>query len=157
MEIRKAEEKDLEEIFKLKLKLKKEEKKADRYLRPITRTRDIYKKYLARDLRRQGMDRIILVAVRDRKIIGYVRGTLTRTLHILNVRLRGTIDNLYIEKKYRKNGAAKDLIKELIIWFREKKVDVMTLHVYPSNHKAVSLYKKLGFREYTINMNKKLD
>jgi len=157
MEIRKAREEDIEELFKLKLKLKNQDTAVDQYLKPVDEVNDVYKKYLIRDLKKQDTDRITLVAVRDKKIIGCIRGALTKTLHVLNVNLRGTIDNLYIDEENRKSGIAKRLIEELIKWFKEKKVDVMTLHVYPSNSKAISLYKKFGFKEYTINLNRKLD
>jgi ribosomal protein S18 acetylase RimI-like enzyme len=102
------------------------------------------------------IDRIVLVAVEDRKIIAYIRGTLAKTLHVLNVKLRGVIDNLYVEEEYRRKGVAKNLIEELIKWFKEKNVDVMTVHVYLLNSKAIALYKKFGFKEYSLNMNRRL-
>ncbi len=156
MEIRKAREEDLEELFKLKLKLKNQDTEVDHYLKSVDEVKGVYKKYLIRDLKKQDTDRVTLVAVKDKKIIGYIRGTLTRTLHILNVNLRGTIDNLYVEENYRKKGIAKKLVKALIDWFKEKKVDVMSLHVYPSNEAAISIYKKFEFKEYTLNMSRKL-
>ncbi|MBW2989401.1 GNAT family N-acetyltransferase [Candidatus Woesearchaeota archaeon] len=155
IEIRKAEKRDLKDILRLKLKLKKQDLEIDRYLKDPHETKELYKRYLIRDLSRQGQDRILFVAVMNNKVVGYVRGTLTRTLHVLNVRLRGTIDNLYVEKRYRGKGFAGQLVNELIGWFREKGVDVMTLHVYPSNSKAISLYRSFGFEEYTLNMSRK--
>jgi len=156
MEIREAKQEDVEELFKLKLKLKNQDKEVDSYLRPVNEVKEMYKRYLIYDLKRKDNDRITLVAVKDKEIIGCIRGTLTKTLHVLNVKLRGTIDNLYIEEKYRGNDIAKKLIEELIKWFKKENVDVMTLHVYPSNAKAISLYKKFGFKEYTVNLNRKL-
>jgi ribosomal protein S18 acetylase RimI-like enzyme len=156
MEIRKATTEDLEALFKLKLKLKNQDISIDPYLKPIEEAKEVYKKYLIRDLKKQGTDRITLVAVKNNKIVGCIRGTLARTLHVLNVTFRGTIDNLFVEKEYRGNSAAKKLIEGVISWFKEKKVDVMTLHIYPSNSKAKSLYKKFGFKEYTLNMNRRL-
>ena len=156
MKIRKARQGDIENILQLKLKLKNQDVKTDFYLRPAEEAKDAYKKYLIHDLKKQDIDRIVLVAVEDTKIIAYIRGTLTKTLDVLNVGLRGVMDNLYVEEKYRRKGIAKKLIEELIKWFKEKNVDVMTVHVYSSNLKAIVLYKKFGFKEYTINMNRKL-
>ena len=156
MDVRKATERDSEDILKMKLKLKNQEIKTDPYLRPVAQVKDIYMKYLSYDLKKQGVDRVVLVAVEDGKIIAYIRGTLTKTLHILNVKLRGTIDNLYVEEEHRGRGVAQNLIEELIKWFKEKNVDVMTLHVYPLNSGATSLYKKVGFKEYSLNMSRGL-
>ena len=156
MDVRKATEHDSEDILKLKLKLKNQEIKRDPYLRPINEAKDVYMKYLIRDLKKQGVDRVVLVAVEDGKVIAYIRGTLTKTLHILNVRLRGTIDNFYVEEEYRGRGVAQNLIEELIKWFKEKNVDVMTLHTYPLNSGAIALYKKFGFKEYSLNMSRGL-
>ncbi|MFH1641888.1 MAG: GNAT family N-acetyltransferase [Nanoarchaeota archaeon] len=156
MEIRKAAASDFEELFKLKLKLKNQDVKVDPYLKSVDEAKDVYGKYLKRDLEKIDNDRMVLVAVIDGKIVGCIRGTLSRTLHVLNVRFRGTIDNLFMEHKYRQKGIAKQLVTELISWFKEKKVDVMTLHVYPANANAISLYKKFGFSEYSINMTTKL-
>ena len=156
MEIRKAAQHDIEDILKLKLRLKNQDVKTDPYLRPADEVIDVYKKYLIHDLKMQEIDRIVLVAVEDRKIIAYIRGILTKTLHVLNVKLRGIIDNLYVEEEYRRKGVAKNLIEELVKWFKEKNVDVMTVHVYPFNSKAIALYEKFGFEEYSLNMNRRL-
>ena len=156
MEIRKATQHDIEDILKLKLKLKSQDIKIDPYLRPVEETKDVYKKYLIYDLKMQDIDRVVLVVVEGRKIIAYIRGTLIKTLHVLNVKLRGAIDNLYVEDKYRRKGIPENLIKELIKWFKQKNVDVITLHVYPSNSKAIALYKKFGFKEYSLNMSRGL-
>ena len=156
MEIRKAALHDIEDILKLKLRLKNQDVKTDPYLRPADEVIDVYKKYLIHDLKMQEIDRIVLVAVEDRKIIAYIRGILTKTLHVLNVKLRGIIDNLYVEEEYRRKGVAKNLIEELVKWFKEKNVDVMTVHVYPFNSKAIALYEKFGFEEYSLNMNRRL-
>ena len=156
MEIRKAALHDIEDILNLKLRLKSQDVKTDPYLRSADEVIDVYKKYLIHDLKMLEIDRIVLVAVEDREIIAYIRGILTKTLHVLNVKLRGIIDNLYVEEEYRRKGVAKNLIEELVKWFKEKNVDVMTVHVYPFNSKAISLYKKFGFEEYSLNMNRRL-
>ncbi len=156
MRARKATEHDIEEILKLKLKLKKQDIKTDPYLRPVGEAKDVYRKYLIYDLKMQDIDRIVLVAVEGRKIIACIRGSLIKTLHVLNVKLRGVIDNLYVEEEYRESGVAQNLIEELIEWFKGKNVDVMTLHVYPLNFKAIALYKKFGFEEYSLNMSRRL-
>ena len=152
MKIRKATPDDIEAILKLKLKLKNQDIITDPYLKPLEKAGDIYKKYLIHDIKRQDIDRLVLVAVQDEELIAYIRGNLTKTLHVLNVRLRGVIDNLYVKEKYRGMAVAKRLIEELIAWFKGN----LTAHVYPSNAPTIAFYEKFGFKGYSLNMSRKL-
>ena len=56
----------------------------------------------------------------------------------------------------QRKGVGKNLIEELTKWFKEKNVDVMTVHVYRLNSKAIALYEKFGFKEYSLNMNRRV-
>ncbi len=51
------------------------------------------------------------------------------------------LDEIYLEKKYRKNGIGTDIIKKII-----SENNIIYLWVYQLNTKAISLYKKLGFK-----------
>lgn len=51
------------------------------------------------------------------------------------------LDEIYLEENYRNMGIGTDIIKEIIY-----KNDIIYLWVYKLNIKAVSLYKKLGFK-----------
>lgn len=51
------------------------------------------------------------------------------------------IDEIYIEKEFRNNGIGTDIIKKLI-----ENNESIYLWVYKDNTKAVSLYKRLGFK-----------
>ena len=51
------------------------------------------------------------------------------------------IDEIYIEKEFRNNGIGTDIIKKLI-----ENNESIYLWVYKENIKAVSLYKRLGFK-----------
>ena len=51
------------------------------------------------------------------------------------------IDEIYIEKEFRNNGIGTDIIKKLI-----ENNESIYLWVYKDNAKAVSLYKRLGFK-----------
>ena len=75
-------------------------------------------------------------------------------------RKKNDIYRQFIEECIIDDAKAKISLLELYTafkeWFKERKVDVMTLHVYPSNKEAISLYKKFGFKEYTLNLGRKL-
>ena len=50
------------------------------------------------------------------------------------------LDEIYLEEEYRNKGIGSDIIKSIL-----KENDIIYLWVYKLNHKAISLYKKLGF------------
>lgn len=51
------------------------------------------------------------------------------------------VDEIYLEKNYRNQGIGTDIIKEII-----SKNGNIYLWVYKLNEKAISLYKRLGFK-----------
>lgn len=53
------------------------------------------------------------------------------------------IDEIYIEKEFRNNGIGTDIIMKVVKKSNNKNI---YLWVYKENIKAVSLYKKLGFK-----------
>ena len=51
------------------------------------------------------------------------------------------LDEIYLEEEYRNKGIGTDIIKNVL-----KDNNIVYLWVYKKNEKAVSLYKKLGFK-----------
>ena len=51
------------------------------------------------------------------------------------------LDEIYLEEKYRNNGIGTSIIKEIL-----SNYNIVYLWVYKLNTKALSLYKKLGFK-----------
>ena len=51
------------------------------------------------------------------------------------------LDELYLEEEYRNNGIGTDIIKSIL-----NKNSIVYLWVYKLNVKAISLYKRLGFK-----------
>ena len=69
----------------------------------------------------------------DDKIIG--------SILVKDIQEGKLIDEIYIEKEFRNNGIGTDIIKKLI-----ENNESIYLWVYKENIKAVSLYKRLGFK-----------
>ena len=69
----------------------------------------------------------------DDKIIG--------SILVKDIQEGKLIDEIYIEKEFRNNGIGTDIIKKLI-----ENNESIYLWVYKDNAKAVSLYKRLGFK-----------
>lgn len=53
--------------------------------------------------------------------------------------------NLAVAPKFRRQGIARNLVKELIRNLGDEKVSSLTLEVRQSNGAAIALYEKLGF------------
>ena len=51
------------------------------------------------------------------------------------------LDEIYLEEEYRNKGIGTDIIKNIL-----KDNNIVYLYVYKENTKAISLYKRLGFK-----------
>lgn len=63
------------------------------------------------------------------------------------------INNIAVKKEYRGMGFGKMLMNALIEDAKAQNIKAMTLEVRVSNQSAISLYKKLGFKETGIRKN----
>ena len=73
--------------------------------------------------------------VLDDKIIG--------SILLKDIQEGKIIDEIYIEKEFRNNGIGTDIIMKVVKKSNNKNI---YLWVYKENIKAVSLYKRLGFK-----------
>ncbi len=154
MEIRKAERDDFDELLKLKLEAKEQEKKFNPKLKTSNDVLRHYKRYLTRDLNSEW--RKILIATKGNQIIGMILGKIFRSMYINGHERIGYMTNLYVKEEYRKNGVAMKLINSLFNWFKSKDCKELTLEVYEKNNKAKQLFTKLGFENYSVKMVRKI-
>lgn len=85
--------------------------------------------------------RFLLLYDKD-KIIGYLR------FDILYEKVELTY--IYINDEYRNKGYASLLVKALITFCKESKIENITLEVNKLNSNAIALYKKFGFVDVAI-------
>jgi len=81
-----------------------------------------------------------IVALFDNKVIGY-----TGMWMVLD---EGHITNVAVQPQWRNQNVGFMLMRELMRTAIRKGLTKMTLEVRPSNRPAISLYEKLGFKEY---------
>jgi len=55
--------------------------------------------------------------------------------------------NIAVQPDYRRMGYGTHLMRFFIDFCRTKKVRILTLDVRPSNHPAIEMYRKMGFRK----------
>lgn len=86
------------------------------------------------------IDKHIPLEMKNYKLI-YIKNHIIGCLLVTNKDDGVIIDNIYIEEKYRGFGIGSDIIKKIVTNNR-----VVYLWVYKENVKAISLYKRLGFK-----------
>lgn len=143
MKIRKATKKDWDRYYKIVVE--KFEDKGDK-VPPIN---DI-KKEFDRTLSSKE-DNLIFAEFND-VVIGYLHGKLKQNYWSSG----GSIEYLFVFKKFRRRGIATKLINEFVSLMKKKNFVKVTLMVNLKNKNAEKLYKKLGFEITNYVMRKKL-
>ncbi len=92
-----------------------------------------------------------IFAEANKKIIGMIgahQGEIEKTKH------NATIVNVYIDKKFRGNRLSEKLFNQLLNKIKKNRlINRLDLEVTPSQLSAISLYKKLGFKESGVFHN----
>ncbi len=66
------------------------------------------------------------------------------------------IENIGINPEYRSQGIGKLLVDETVKWAKEQKATKLFVSAYWNNKKAINFYKKNGFYESGLELDKKL-
>jgi len=154
MKIRDAESGDFEQLLKLKLDSKEEERKLNKELEPVAKVKKHYAEYLNNDLK--SAYRKLLVATDKSDIVGVILVKLFRSLKVAGYKKRGYLSNLYVVPEYRKQGVGRKLTAKAISWLKSVGADEATLEIYENNLAARMLYEKLGFTTYSVKMMKRI-
>jgi RimJ/RimL family protein N-acetyltransferase len=94
----------------------------------------------------------LLVAEKDGEIIACGMGQIRLNKHYYKEKCFGYIGLMSVKKEYRGNGYGGEIIKALQEWFKTKKIAEVKLKVFANNLNAVNAYKKLGFKDFSIDM-----
>lgn len=100
----------------------------------------------------ENRNNLFLVAVMNDKIIGFSRcegNYLRRTSHKVEF-------GVCVLKDYWGFGIGTNLLKESIAWADSNGIHKITLHVLETNDKAITLYKKYGFKTEGLLINDKV-
>jgi len=88
----------------------------------------------------------LLIYKSDDKIVGYIFAK--------KIEKGILIDGLYVEKPYRNNGIATDLINYVVKISKENNIKYIDINVMYENELAKNLYKQLGFNEFRVTLRK---
>lgn len=156
--IRKAKKEDLEEIGILAEKFEKETfdmiNKNNKYHCELEKTKKSARKVIEKDIRNCLKKRNfqVLVATDNGRIIGYMTYSIRKNPGFHKLSRYGRLNFAFIEKEYRKQEIFSLFVKEAKKWFKEKNIKVITLQTIVSNRHALGIYKKMGFKEMSVEM-----
>ncbi|WP_442600114.1 GNAT family N-acetyltransferase [Neobacillus sp. D3-1R] len=139
--IRKAEEKDAEQIIQHTKKVLEENSpfmgtSLEEFSITVEKEREFIKTHEEHGL--------ILVAEMDKTIIGFLNFRLSSKKKFQHQGLFG----MSIQEAYTNKGIGRALIQELLKWAEaDPRVEKISLEVFSNNKRAIHLYSKLGFVE----------
>jgi len=151
MKIRKASLDDFEKLKEIKIEFFLWECGFDKRLNP-----EFVKKELGKAMTKhlKERNRIFFVAEEKGKFVGYAAAKIEKNPPFVKAKLTGHLSNIYVKPDYRKSGVGKALFDKTMSWFKQKKVGEQSLLVHKENDPALSLYQKLGYKEYIVDMRK---
>ncbi|MBU0467007.1 MAG: GNAT family N-acetyltransferase [Nanoarchaeota archaeon] len=155
MEVRKANQKDFKELFKLVMQNMGYHMKLTKLnWEPIKKIRKAESEELKKDLKRSKT--IIFVAEVYGKIVGYITASFQGKTPYTKTKKKSAIDDLFVLGEYRKKGIGKALINKTLDLSKSKGIKIVSLSVSSSNLPTLKLYKRFGFKENVKKMNLKL-
>lgn len=104
----------------------------------------------------QSDDSVIFLIYVDNKIAGYNVLTINNNIPVFKIEKIGYISDLFLKKAYRGKGFSTKIKDNAIKWFKSKGIDYISLKVHPENSHAHEIYKKWGFKDFHIEMRKRL-
>jgi len=151
MNIRKATKKDFGELIRLRKGFYLDSCRKDVYSNPSWSRSGLP---IATALVLKRDNAAIFVAEDKGRIIGYIGCEIKKQPLYFKYRNRGEIYNLYVRKENRGRGIGTKLMRTAFKWFKSKKIKWANLWVHPKNSRAHKLYRKMGFNDWYMMMNK---
>lgn len=153
--IRKATIADLATIQELNNKLcTKENKDFDSTVNPDFATSDGGLSYFTKAL--ESDENLVLIAEDDNTVIGYIVGGIEKVGDFRNIPNMCEADNMWVDQEYRSQGIGKQFMNQLETWAKSKGIKRMRVVASYKNEKAINFYKREGFGEYDLILEKDL-
>jgi len=96
--------------------------------------------------------RVLLFIEKNDNVCGFLTATIIKSSY----KKFAYIDDVFIRKNFRRQGLAKKIVIEFEVLMKFKKAKDILLGVNIKNEKAINLYKSLGFKIKSYEMEKKL-
>ncbi len=149
--IRRAAKKDAKGIVNLLKQMVDYHREFDKYYKPFSGYKNI-KKDVMLSLGSRSMK--VLIAESGGEIIGYCAGGVEKAPNYTALKKIGFIYAVIVDEKRRKSGIGGKLLKEMMGWFKEKKIKHVELEVDARNNLGINFWRETGFFEYRLKMRK---
>lgn len=97
-----------------------------------------------------------LIAVVDGKVIGYLVGGISDVEDYRNISKIAEAENMFILEEYRSMGIGKKLLQEFTEWCKSKKAQRIKAVASAQNKRAIEFYRREGFKDYDLVLEKKI-
>jgi len=151
--IREANKKDLNDILRLNLVLfKKEFNEFDKTLNIKWTYSQKGKDYFNKRI--TSKEGFVAVAVNNNEIIGYI----CCGLHNDRTRIaeKAELENMMVAEEYRGQKIGSKLVKVFFEWCKTKKIKNILVTASADNLSGIRFYRKQGFNDYDLTLEKKL-
>lgn len=153
VKIRRARKEDLKKIDEIYVNASKEEVSTQFFGKQLKETLKSFEKH--KQDRINGFKKSIkdkkqyfIIALENNLIIGFGQVVLNNK--------KAKIEKVYVDKNYRRKGVATKIVKKIITWLKKQKVTDVNTGIFVHNKPSIKLHEKLGFKQITINMWRKL-
>jgi predicted GNAT family acetyltransferase len=99
---------------------------------------------------------VLLVALRDGRIVGYAYGRLEERDWNQLLDACGALHDVWVEPEERRAGVAAALVEALCQSLRAKGAPRVVLHTAAGNAAAQALFARLGFRRTMVEMTREV-
>ncbi|PIY80538.1 MAG: hypothetical protein COY80_02125 [Candidatus Pacebacteria bacterium CG_4_10_14_0_8_um_filter_42_14] len=151
--IRQATIQDLEKILELNQRVMAKIPSFDEDLVPNFTLTPQGKNYFREDITRP--EWCFLIAEEGGRIIGYTNGGLIDFLHRKSRYFE--IQNLGVIPEMQRKGLGKQLLESITSWAKEHGYQKIYLNCYAANEEALSFYRKNGYQDIDVCLEKKIE
>lgn len=99
---------------------------------------------------------ITLLAEYDGKLIGLLLGTIIGIAKYRTVGKQAKLLSIYVKEEYREMKIGSKLIEKFVKFAEEKGLSSMEVTTYANNETALNFYRKNGFEDYAVTLERKI-
>jgi ribosomal protein S18 acetylase RimI-like enzyme len=152
--IRPAVPSDVPEIVTIWGELARYHAELDDAFAPSARWHEEYRYFIRSLIGRD--DALAVVALENRRLIGFGVGRISLLPGFFAQRRRGYIHDVVTRELYRRRGIGRRIVEVLLQWMREADVSSVELTVAVRNEAAVAFWERMGFSTYMHHMKRDL-
>ncbi|MEM0275410.1 MAG: GNAT family N-acetyltransferase [Nitrososphaerota archaeon] len=140
--LREAVEKDLDQVTRLVVRLKRLNEEFDPLLKNVQNIEEACREYMKKAI--ESRDSLVILAEHEGRVVGVLKaGFIDRVFY--DPPLEGQIQEFYLLPQYRRMGIGKKMLEYAMEKLKDR-VSFITVSFPSLNTIAVSFYQKFGFR-----------